>query len=200
MFKGIFKITSNLIDVENQEIFTPFVNCYHLHSAILSFNGISYEEDADFNFEGFKTKWTGAFNLEEEDVLIFDLNYFYIKPDNLNVLSFIVDNTYTNPAKSNEIISKHYIEGQFSLDNGLYKNAVLNFGTALEGILNKSLANQDLNYLIENYPGEADKSKMHTLRKLRNKVHPNRISSTQDVTRKEAIEARQNLELILRYI
>jgi hypothetical protein len=200
MFKAIFKVTGSLIDVANQEIFTPFVNCYHLHSAIISFNGVSYEEDNDFNFNGYKTKWTGAFTLVDTDVLIFDLNYFYIKPDNLNVLSFIVDGTYTDPNKSNEIISKHYIEGQFSLDNGLYKNAVLNFGTALEGILNKPLANQDLNDLINNYPGVADKTKMHSLRQLRNKVHPNRISSTQDVTRKEAIEARQNLEIILKHI
>jgi len=39
---------------------------------------------------------------------------------------------------------------------------------------------------------------MHSSRLLRNKVHPNSISSTQDITRKVAIEARQNLELILR--
>jgi hypothetical protein len=200
MFKSIFKVTGSLIDVANQEFFTPFVNCYYLHSVIVSFNGVSYEEDNDFYFIGHKTKWTGAFVLVDTDVLIFDLNYFYIKPDNLNVLSFIVDATYADPNKSNEIISKHYIEGQFSLDNSLYKNAVLNFGTTLEGILNKPLANQDLNDLIDNYPGTADKAKMHSLRQLRNKVHPNRISTTQDVTRKEAIEARQNLELIIRHI
>ncbi len=130
----------------NQEIFTPFVNCYHLHSAILSFNVNSYEEDNDFNFVGHKTKWTGAFNLaaNSDDVLIFDLNYYYIKPNNLNVLCFIIDSTYANTTRSNEILSKHYIEGQFSFDYGLYKNAVLNFGTALVSILNKPLANQNL--------------------------------------------------------
>ena len=200
MYKAIYKVTDGCIDIVTQEIFSPFINCYHLHSATISFNGVSYEEDNDFVFDGYKTRWTGAFHLEVGDTLIYDLNYFYIRPDDTNVLSFIIDHTYTNPAKSNEIIAKHYIEGQFSLDNGLYKNAVLNFGTTLEGILNKTLANQDLNDLIIAYPSAADKVAMHSIRTLRNKVHPNRISATQDVTRKEAIEARNQLEAIMNTI
>ena len=57
-----------------------------------------------------------------------------------------------------------------------------------------------LNDLINNYTGMSDKTKMHFLRNLRNKVHPNNISATQDVTRKEAIEARNFLEQILKLI
>lgn len=200
MYKAIYKVTDSCIDITNQEIFSPFINCYHLHSATISFNGVSYEEDNDFIFVGHKTRWTSAFQLEAGDTLIYELNYFYIRPDDTNVLSFIIDHTYSNPAKSKEIIAKHYIEGQFSLDNGLYKNAALNFGTTLEGILNKTLAKQDLKNLIDLYTGTANKTAMHSIRTLRNKVHPNRISVTQDVTRKEAIEARNYLEVIMNTI
>lgn len=163
MYKGIFKVTGNLIDEANQELFTPFVNCYHLHSATISFNGISYEEDIDFSFIGNKTKWNADFNIESTDIFNFEINYFYIKPDNINILDFLVDGTYVNPAKTKEIISKHYIEGQFSLDNGLYKNAVLNFGTALEGILNKSLTSKKLDKLINDYTGIADSIRSFTI-------------------------------------
>lgn len=163
MYKGIFKVTGNLIDEANKELFTPFVNCYHLHSATISFNGISYEEDIDFSFIGNKTKWNADFNIESTDIFNFEINYFYIKPDNINILDFLVDGTYVNPAKTKEIISKHYIEGQFSLDNGLYKNAVLNFGTALEGILNKSLTSKKLDKLINDYTGIADSIRSFTI-------------------------------------
>ena len=197
MFKAIFKIENKCIDIANQEIFTPFINCYHLHSLTISMNGVSYEEDDDFKIIGYKIKWTGAFDLEAGDKLILDINYFYIRPDDTNVLSFLIDSSYSNSVKSNEIISKHYIEGQFSLDNGMYKNAALNFGTTLEGLLNKTLTNQNLNILIDNYQGEADKIAMHKIRELRNKVHPNKISMSEDITRQEAIDARNLLEEIL---
>jgi hypothetical protein len=198
MFKAIFKIGKKCIDTTSQEIFTPFINCYHLHSVTISINGVTYEEDNDFHFIGYKTKWTGAFSLEVADTLIFEINYFYIRPDDEKILNFLIDNSYSDNTKSNQIISKHYTEGQFSLDNGLYKNAALNFGTTLEALLNKALTNQDLNDLINNYNGNADKSAMHFIRQLRNKVHPNRISLTQDITRQEAIIARNHLEEILK--
>jgi hypothetical protein len=82
----------------------------------------------------------------------------------------------------------------------LYKNAVLNFGTTLEGLLNKSLTNKKLNDLIIQYEGSADKDHMHFIRRLRNKVHPNQISLSEDITRKEAVEARNKLETIIREI
>ncbi len=201
MYKAVFKIQSDCLEVANQEIFTPFVNCYQIHSVTMYVNGVSYEQDIVFCFIGHKTKWINiGFQLETTDTIIFDINYFYIRPDDIEVLGFLVDTLYSNQTKSKEIISKHYIEGQFSLDNGLYKNAVLNFGTTLEGILNKSLTNQDLNDLINNYTGSADKTDMHFIRQLRNKVHPNQISATQDISRKEAIEARNYLEVIIKKI
>jgi hypothetical protein len=149
-------------------------------------------------FLGEYTKWSGGFQIDQSDSIVFDVNYFYIKPMNTEVLGFLIDGTYSNQTKTKGIISKHYIEGQFSLDNGLYKNAVLNFGTTLEGLLNKQLNNTTLKHLIDGYSGAADKVDMHLLRKLRNKVHPNQISNSQDISRMEAINARNILELILK--
>ena len=86
------------------------------------------------------------------------------------------------------------------MDNGLYKNAVLNFGTTLEGLLNKELQRIDLNDLINYYIGTANKDDMHYIRQLRNKVHPNQINAPQDISAKEAVEARNKLEKILKMI
>lgn len=100
--------------------------------------------------------------------------------------------------RSREIISKHYISGQFSLDNGLYKEAALNFGTVLEGVLSKDLSSKSLNDLIRDYSGSADITLMNEIRKFRNKVHPKLIGTSQDITRYEGIKARNNLEIILK--
>lgn len=198
MYKAIFKIENECINVIEQEIFTPFINCFQMHSVMVYVNGLAQEQDFDYKFIGHKTKWLGdIFDLHSGDSIVFDMNYFYIRPDDIEVLGFLVDTTYLNPLKSKEIISKHYIEGQFSLDNGLYKNAVLNFGTTLDGILNKNLVRKELNDLIIEYSGEADKESMHFIRQLRNKVHTNQISASQDISRTEAIEARNKLETIL---
>ena len=88
------------------------------------------------------------------------------------------------------------------MDNGLYKNAVLNFGTTLEALLNKNLQDKKLCDLIKDYSGATDKTamtenEMTSIRNLRNKVHPHRISQTQDITRKEAINTRNQLEIII---
>ncbi|KIC61325.1 hypothetical protein [Chryseobacterium taiwanense] len=197
MYKAIFKISNHCIDVPAQEIFTPFINCYHLHSSTIFVNGVSYEEDESYEFDQYRTKWKGPFELQNDYDIIIELNYFYMRPD-AKVLNFIIDSTYTNPDKSSEITSKHYIEGQFSLDNGLYKNAALNFGTALEALLNKDLSTTPLFNLINSYTGSADKTKMHFVRELRNKVHPNKIAETEEITRKQAIIARNTLEIILK--
>jgi hypothetical protein len=88
----------------------------------------------------------------------------------------LVDSSFGNPSLSKEIISKHYTEGQFCLDNGLYKNAVVNFGTTLEALLNKNFQSKKFEVLINNYFGTTDKVVMNSIRNLRNKIHPNRIS------------------------
>lgn len=199
MYKAIYKIQTECLDSENNKIFTPFINCYQIHSVIIYVNGLAQEMDIDFYINNHETIWSEDY-FENDWSLIFEINYFYIKPDNIEIFSFLIDNSFSDQTKSKEIISKHYIEGQFSLDNGLYKNAVLNFGTTLEGLLNKSLTNRKLNNLINQYEGSANKDDMHFIRRLRNKVHPNQISLSEDITRKEAVEARNKLETIIRKI
>lgn len=202
MFKAIFKIPKECIDVKNQEIHTPFINCYIIHSAYMFINGIVYEEVEDFEFEKHLTKWKGSFEIEVNDSITLELNYFYIRNEDYRILNCITegDVEYSEIELTNKIISKHYAEGQFSLDNGLYKNSVLNFGTVLEGILNKSMANTTLNELIVNYTGSIDKNLMHSIRVLRNKVHPNKLIKTEDISRKEAVQIRNNLEIILKEV
>lgn len=198
MYKSIYKIQPNCIDIANQKLFTPFINCYELHSTRLYINGVSYEEGIDYNFSNEWTNWIGSFDIEVDDSIIFEIDYFYIRKHNIEILSFLIDSSYSNPSDTKEIVSKHYVEGQFSLDNGLYKNAVINFGTVLEGLLNKGLTNIKLVDLISNYRGLANSSDMTDIKNLRNKVHPNRISLTQDITRTEAVDARNKLERILK--
>lgn len=200
MYKALYKIQNDCVNETTQEIFTPFINCYQIHSVTVYINGLALEQDIEFNFIDYKTKCTCGYSIGTRDSIIFEINYFYIRPDDIDVLGFLVDHTFSNQTKSKEIISKHYIEGQFSLDNGLYKNAVINFGITLEGILNKNLANTKLNNLINNYSGISDKDDMHFIRQLRNKVHPNQINLTQDITRKEAVEVRNKLETIMKNI
>lgn len=192
MYKAVFKIQSECIDVAQQQIFAPFVRCYYIHNIVLLVNGIAYEESIDFELDGFLIKWNGDFSLATNESIVCQIDYHYMKPDEENALDFIVDSTYTDPDKTNSIISKHYVRGQFSLDNGLYNNAVSNFGTTLEGILNKKFSSQGLNLLIDK-----KNTSMVFLKKQRNKVHPNRISEEGEVARKEAIEARIQLEKII---
>lgn len=200
MYKAIFKISIECIDFSKQVIFTPFINCYIIHSAYMIVNGVIYEENVDFKFENHLTKMIEGNELEDGDHIIIELNYFYMRNEDNQILSFLINDKkgYTHIDLTNEIVSKHYVEGQFSLDNGLYKNAALNFGTVLEGLLNKRLENTTLNSLIEKDIDNDDKERMHSIRLLRNKVHPNRLIETEDICRKEAIEARNNLEIILK--
>ncbi len=191
MYKAVFKIQSDCISEIKQEIFTPFVRCYYIHSIVLIVNGMACEEGVDFEIDGFLIKWEGDFSLEKSYSIVCEIDYFYMKPDEDRALDFVVDSTYADNDKTNTIISKHYIRGQFSLDNGLYNNAVSNFGTALEGILNKKLEKKTLGQLV-------DKSEpMIFIKNIRDKIHPGRISVDGEITRKEAIQVRDCLEKIL---
>lgn len=198
MYKAIYKVQGDCIDGDKNAIFSPFINCYYLHSVTIIYNGIIYQEEIDFTINEYFTQWNFDIEKMECDVYTYEINYYYIRAEDPNILKFIVDNRYANPSKTNEIISKHYVEGQFCLDNGLYKNAVLNFGTTLEGLLNFELKSIKLDDLIRKYTGNASKNKMHFLRRLRNKVHTNKIINNNDVSRMEAVKARNELELIIR--
>ena len=110
MYKAIYKIQPCCLDEEDQTIFSPFINCYYLHSATIYVNGVSYEEDVDFVFEKHKTRWIGSLPLSskngDNDTIIFELNYFYMRPD-YQVLEFLVDSSFGDQDSSQKIISKH---------------------------------------------------------------------------------------------
>jgi hypothetical protein len=196
MYKAVYKIQSSSIDEATQTIFTPFINCYEIHSIVVYVNGLGAVEEG-FTIDKYRTRCSFGYEIKKSWSVVFDINYFYMKTSPLNVLDFLIDQSYINPAESEKIVSKHYISGQFALDNGLYKEAVLNFGTVLEGLLNKKLDGTWLSTLIQKYSGRADPSDMEFIKDLRNKVHPNQISLTQDISRRDAVLARNKLEVIL---
>jgi len=195
MYKAVYKIQHDCIVQGENRIFTPFLNCYELHSVFVNFGGL-FEDEIDFreNYTFIKRFYKSADGYR----ITFDINYFYMNLNNTKMFDSIIDSSFKYPKNSRLIASKHYTEGQFSLDNGLYKNAVMNFGTALECLLNKRLDNSKFDNLIESYNGQASKEDMHLIRELRNKVHPNRIKDFQDITQREAVEARNKLEIILK--
>jgi hypothetical protein len=196
MYKAIYKIQPDCLDSSNRTIFTPFINCYQIHSVSVYANGLVQEQEVDFVFSGCNTIWNEDY-FRNDWAIVFDINYFYMKPNNVKVLSFLVNDAFTYESRTKEIISKHYIEGQFSLDNGLYKNAVLNFGTTLEALLNKDLSYANFEKLINSCKYSC-KLEMLAIKDLRNRVHPNNILDSKDISRVEAVQARNYLEKILK--
>ena len=146
MYKANFKIQSECLNKDTNKIFVPFVNCYYIHSITLLVNGSSnYEYD---NFDVIDNYlYIEDYILDGQDDFRIEINYFYIKKDNYKIFDFMIDKSYDS--ENLKIISKHYIEWQFSLDNWLYKNAVLNFGTVIEWLLNKNLEYKYLDDLIK---------------------------------------------------
>jgi hypothetical protein len=195
MYKAIYRIQPDCIDEKENKIFTPFLNCYEVHSVFVNSGGLI--EDA-LSFDGNYTYIKTLYIHDKSFRLTFDINYFYMNLNNTNIFDYIIDSKYKDPHNSKKIAAKHYIEGQFSLDNGLYKNAILNFGTTLECLLNKNLNGWNFKKLIEQYEGSASKDEMHSIRDLRNKVHPNRITDMEDINQSDAIEVRNKLEVILK--
>jgi hypothetical protein len=193
MYKAIYRIQSECIDPKENKIFTPFMNCYELHSVFVNINGLI--ED-DTRIEGNYTFLNMPYPIDREWKTTFDINYFYMNLNNTNIFDCLIDSKYKYPLNSKKIAAKHYVEGQFSLDNGLYKNAILNFGTTLECLLNKALDRSELADLIKEYDGFASKEDMDKIRVLRNKVHPNRIKDMHEINQSDAIQVRNMLEVL----
>lgn len=203
MYKAKYHIPHDCLpnDNSNQSIFAPFLQCYYTHGINIIVNGMTLNDVGVVKITDYWAEWQvqeADFHLDKGDNVVFEIDYFYMRPDNTEVLAFLIDSSDANLKKTKNIISSHYVQGQFALDNGLYKSAVLSFGTTLEGLLNKELKYKKLSLLIDGYKGSADKQSMHFIRELRNKVHPEKIEQTEDVTRQEAISAREHLEVILK--
>lgn len=147
MYKSRYLVDPGLVDESGQKIFVPYTLCYSIHSIVVLINGLNVEEGTAFclNDEFFVWKPSAGYRLERTDRVVLEINYFYKTSWNdISTFSnslFAVDSTVQSGVidKRRSIFSKHYIDGQFALDNGLYKESVMDFGTALETILNSSL-------------------------------------------------------------
>jgi hypothetical protein len=208
MYTTRFSFSESSIDPKNQRLFAPFCGALNIHTIELNINGVIGD-----GFFVIQHPWIVidqaklGYPVENTDNISVRIEYFY-KSANIAVLDFLVTNEYPSATRTKtvEIISKHYIDGFFALDNGLYKEAVLNFGTVLEGILNHTLKFKKLNELIKqeksvNTPSAHPvKALMLEIKDLRNRVHPEQISAFGDVSREEAQKAKYNIqEIILFY-
>lgn len=212
MYKSRLKIPFNI--TKGAKIYIPLTVCYEPHSIVVNFNGMAQEEYHNFKLTPSIIDFeSNSFSFTENDDLSIEINYHYKRSSTDNFCQMFATNIITaswfgatvtsSPTiegKRKEIFIKHYIDAQFSLDTGLYKESVLNFGTALEVILNKDLSSgTKLQNRIDACTQLSTlNAEMHKIRAYRNKVHPNKLVSFEDVTRKDAYECRTIFEIILK--
>lgn len=204
MYKAIYQIQKDCI-LENK-IFVPFYKCYQIHNYRLSLNGqiLQWNTDWIIYSSGF-IDLNLSYKTTSDWSIIVDIDYFYksqihtIFPSILNKNKILFENN-TIQQKRFEIISQHYVDGQFSLDNWLYKEAVQNFATVVEVLLNPKLDDsQMLHKRITNFWDQTIKLSMNYIRVIRNKIHPNKLLQSNICTQQEATKCRNELEKILYY-
>jgi hypothetical protein len=202
-YSTLYPISLSTLDFDKQRIFAPVCAAMHIHIIKLCINGLAI-------VQGFKVQhpWIYVdrivlgYEIDANDDLRLEIEYFY-KSDFGDVLDTLVDTTYPaeTASKSKAILSSHYIDGHFALDNGLYREAVTNFGTVIETLVNRTLNHDQLKSLISNDPTVSSDPKiqqhMHDLRELRNRVHPNQISKMGTISREDAESARLKLQDII---
>jgi hypothetical protein len=203
-YSTLYPLSPFTVDSAKQRIFAPVCATMHIHTIKLCINGQS-------QVRGFKVQhpWVLVDNvvlgceIESSDELWLEIEYFY-KSNYGDVLDTLVDKTYqaNTASKTKSILSNHYVDGHFALDNGLYKEAVTNFGTVIETLVNRKLEdNTTLDALISKDPTASSdpniQKYMHDLRKLRNRVHPNQISKIGSIGREDAEDARFKLQDII---
>ena len=212
MFKSRLIIPKE--NIVGSKIFLPITICYEIHSATINQNGLLNEEFENFEIKPPYIDFSSDISdlKSYSDPLSLDVNYHYKKSPYDQVCqdfsnSVITASWFGNPinlspdieSKRKEIFIKHYIDANFALDSGLYKESVLNFGTCLEVILNRELENEKLMNLINSCDSSLSsfETEMHKIRTLRNRVHPNQLNSFNDISRKDSYECRVILERIL---
>ncbi len=211
MYTAKIQCQNELLDVPNQKIFLLNLICYEIKSVKLMINGILYQENEDFSIEVPFIKFYGAFKIENDDSIVIFIDYFYKRNSDsremLNLVERLIQQFESSPStqleitkreKRAEIFVAHFISANFSLDNGLYKEAVMNFGTCVEVILNTELKNKTLNSLIANskYVQKVNQN-LDSIRNYRNKIHVNKLDSTSDITRKDAEDCKNKFSIIL---
>jgi hypothetical protein len=196
-----YVFTSSAIDEAGQRIFAPVIGAINVHTinifcgALPNIKGFSISHPwivLDGNIIGHK--------IEKSDEIYVVADYFY-KTSDKNILSFAIGSNYSDKEKTGEILASHYIDGHFALDCGLYKEAVFNFGTVVEALVNTNLEYCRLESGITKdvrFQNEPDlKQKMLFINSLRNRVHPEQISNVGLITREEALKARLVLQDII---
>lgn len=210
---GIGAVLKNADGDDIQKIFSPFISAYEMHSISILAGGLIHSEGVDFLVGSPFIEWKCCPPLEDSDNVQIIINYFYkaspYSPDACSLAGLVIDKTLSSQpssdevnaaSKRKEILAKHFIDGLFALDNGLYKESVLNFGTVLEVILNSELAYGNLSKLIKkcNIQSLSNlKNEMDFIAECRNKIHAEQLKSFEDVSRGDAIQARGNLIQVL---
>lgn len=190
------------IDFTKQQIFAPILGAYIEHSVDLRINQIFYPRG--FSQNGIWLELDTAalgFSLDKDDEVGIQIEYFF-KSSHDRLLGFLVRRHYAADTreKTVEIMSDHYIDGNFAFDNGLHREAVMNFGTVLESILDLELnGEKSLNDFIkaEKTATSQIKSDMNEIRKARNSVHPSRLKTSAKVSRMDAQRVREALHRVM---
>ena len=220
MYRTLIRTEKGAIDRVKQRVCLPVLAAYEIHSVHIDFIDSAHYESVDFRIEVPFVVWlnncTAARMLgdEEDDCLYLHVDYFYRKADSAPECKLLadglIDSTFrSSPStkeidvaeKRKEIFTKHYISGHFALDNGLFKEAVVNFETVVEVLLNTELKYANLRDLIERTPlAPSYHDEMSFIGDCRNKVHPERLRDVGDVSRADAMRCRQDLALIINEI
>jgi len=215
MYRTLIEILpSNIKPASNneQKIFVPFLAVYELHIVTLQTEAL-FTLPSEYKIESPFIIWSGNPKLDENDKLILYVDYFYKKSPSDPILQKMGDiiiekfrSTCTEQNnKRKDIILKHWTNGLFAFDNGLYKEAVLNYGTIIEAILNTNLTRTSLRNLIDNIQADnilsSFKEKMHNVRVARNRVHANELAKLDDdIDSSEAYRCRKVIDEIISVI
>ena len=212
MYRSLITLQAGAHDSSNSRIFIPELASCNIHSVQFDIAGAPGQfETLDFNIEPPFLVLDSYINalLNTDSKFIVKIDYHGLSQSDRysdlskSIIQATLDSTPSAAeinaiSKRAEIFSKHFSHGQFALDIGLYKEAVLNYGTVLETLLNLDLRHASLNNLINSSGYEpVSKSLMHEIRECRNRVHPEQLSNFGDVSRTEAIKSRHSVNLIM---
>lgn len=200
-----FEFAEGILDVPLQRIFAPIVGAWFVQASRLSTNGQLIM--SGFRLEHPWVVWDQTdvgYALHAGGNVCLQADYFY-KTDRVNVLDCVLPYDYPSATAgaAKEIMSTHFIDGHFAFDNGLYKEAVSNFGTVAEALVNRTMGRTPLANLIANDPVANKDStiqrSLNFIRELRNRVHPNHIHASGNISFEDARSARLQLQKILHF-
>ena len=212
MYRTVVVVQEGAYDSSRSRIFIPELATCNIHSVHFDISGATgVYESIDYEIvPPFLVLSNGVDALlSERSEFVVRIDYHDLRPaDSLSEVSMaIVRATIQGEPSVQEttvleqrakIFGKHFSHGQFSLDMGLYKEAVLNYGTVLETMLNTELEFARMSVLInESHSTPTDKELMNQINALRNRVHPERLLNFDDVNRSDAITVRHNIDLLI---